>query len=131
MRINHAEGHDVYPHRRILGAVPQLLIPGGSGMKWSTSIGCLMLSGLSLLAPVGVGKAMASVIPLTWDAAPPDQYIVAWRVYRRDAGGAWAYLKRVTTPRTNVEFVVGRCWRVTAVNALGQVSAPSLPYCGV
>jgi hypothetical protein len=78
------------------------------------------------LAP---GVASAALLRLSWDAPPAAQWVVAWRIYRRDPGGAWAYLRRVTAPAATVEAGPGRCWQIAAVNVLGQVS-PRSEWCG-
>lgn len=88
-------------------------------------------SRLLLLAHFAVAMTVALVV-LRWDQPPADQEIVRWRVYRAVApGGTFALLKSVKTTSTRVEVPAGttRCYKVKAVNSLGQASPYSATVC--
>lgn len=68
---------------------------------------------------------------LSWDVPPEEQYIVKWRVYKAINGGAYSLLKTVKTCSATVMVYSGerRCFKVKAVNELGQVSPYSTEVC--
>ena len=96
----------------------------GAGRWLSISL-ALTLSALTT-------PAHAATFTLSWDAAETTDQITKYRVYRAEnVTEAYTLLKSVTTLQTGVEVPTGqtRCYRVTAVDSLGQASPRSDYWC--
>lgn len=75
-----------------------------------------------------------AIVTLQWDPNPPDQYIASYRIYRATSStGAYTLLKTVKTPsvstRVEIPSLETRCYKLKAVNILGQVSPFSAEIC--
>ena len=76
--------------------------------------------------------ALSVTIGIAWDAPPPTGAALRYRVYRAEnAAGPWSLLKTVATTATRVEVPLpgARCYRVAAVDELGQASPKSEAWC--
>lgn len=91
-----------------------------------------LASGLLVLTALAVFPAQAATFTLLWDDDAANTDTVKYRVYRAD-GPAEPYtlLKSVTLAKTGVEVPLDqrRCYRIRAVDSLGQVSPMSDFFC--
>ena len=91
-------------------------------------IGCRLKTIASLLT----GLLTIVTIPITWEQEDPEGYVTRWRVYRATSVTAeYSLLKTVTVKPTRVEVPLGesRCFRIAAVDVLGQTSPKSEYFC--
>lgn len=89
------------------------------------------MMGVRKLAELLAG-CFLTLFTIYWDALPPEQYVIKYRVYRAlTEAGPFSLLKTVTTLSTRVEVPAGeqRCYKIRAVNELGQVGPYSQTLC--
>ena len=89
---------------------------------------------ISLATALAASPALcpAATFTVLWEPNPEDTEVVKYRVYRADAAAQpYTLLKTVTIPQTRIEVPTGqtRCFRIAAVDSLGQASPKSQYLC--